>query len=447
MNNPSLLVVEDDTRFRTLLCRQLARKGFEVDGVGDGEEALQAIDKDEPDVMLLDLGLPKVSGIEVLRRARAAFPSVEIIILTGEGTIDDAIEAVREGAYDFRTKPCPLDELAVAIRKAAAHRALVQRNSILAVGLSASTEGRDLVGGSPAFQELLRVVERCATTDATVLVQGETGTGKERVAELIHGSSSRRDGPFVVVDCGALHEGLLQSELFGHEKGAFTGAQGRKFGLFEVAEGGTLFLDEIGEITPFTQVMLLRVLESRQLRRLGGTRTFPVHVRVVAATNRDLKAMMAAGEFREDLFYRLTTLVVRVPPLRDRKGDVRLFVEHFASRYRSRNPGAPSFSEAALASMELYPWPGNVRQLLHTVEQAMLLVDGGEVGVADLPFGHARVTPTPQASRERSEWPSLADVELAYIRDVLEHVEGHRSQAARMLGISERSLYRRLKDL
>ena len=336
MKQPSLLLVDDDPAFRQVMAGELGRVGYEVDAVGTGEEAIQRVAATEPEVVLLDLRLPGMGGLETLKAIQASAPTTEVIMLTGHGSIDSAIESIRVGACDYVVKPCPLDELQIRIQRALERRSLRQRTNILERGLTPPDLSNSFIGDSPEFRRLLNLIDRVAPSDSTVLISGETGAGKERVAKLIHARSSRRAKPFVVVECAALQESLLQSELFGHERGAFTGADRAKPGLFEVAHGGTIFLDEIGEVSPATQTKLLRVLDTSTFRHVGSTREIRVDVRILTATNRDISAMVRQGLFRQDLFYRLSTIAVEVPPLRARGNDVELLAQHFTTVLNER---------------------------------------------------------------------------------------------------------------
>ena len=336
MKRHSLLLVDDDTAFRQVMAGELSRLGYDVDAVGSGEEAIQRVVAAEPEVVLLDLHLPGMGGIETLKAIQSATPTAEVIMLTGHGSIDTAIESIRIGAFDYVVKPCPLDELQVRIQRALERRSLRQRANLLERVLTPPDLGSSFIGDSPEFRRLLNLIDRVAPSDSTVLITGETGAGKERVAKLIHARSSRRSRPFVVVECAALQENLLQSELFGHERGAFTGADRAKPGLFEVAHGGTIFLDEVGEVSPATQTKLLRVLDTSTFRHVGGTREIQVDVRILTATNRDVPSMVRQGLFREDLFYRLSTITLEVPPLRARRTDVDLLAQHFVTVLRDR---------------------------------------------------------------------------------------------------------------
>jgi DNA-binding NtrC family response regulator len=440
----TLLLVDDDDAFRGVMAMELERAGFAVTGAASGAEALRAVAAAQPQIVLLDLNLPDMTGLDVLERLRAASPASEVIMLTGHGSIDTAIQAIRAGAFDYISKPCPLDELEVRLQRAMERHSLSRRATLLERGLTPPDLGAVFVGQSPAFLRLADLVGRVAAADATVLITGETGSGKEIVAKLVHARSPRREKPFVVVDCAALQESLLQSELFGHERGAFTGADRAKPGLFEVAHGGTLFLDEIGEVSLPTQVKLLRVLDTSTFRRVGGTTEIRVDVRLLAATNRDLAAMVRQGLFREDLYYRLSTISLHVPPLRERDGDVDLLAQYFVAQLNERCDRRKRIGEDALEALRRHDWPGNVRELKHAIEAALVVCDGDEVRPEHLPAVLRRqAAPPPPAD----PLPTLEHLERDHIRRVLDAVQGHRSQAARMLGISERNLYRKLREM
>jgi DNA-binding NtrC family response regulator len=387
-----------------------------------------------------------MDGLEALKAIRARVPAAEVIMLTGHGSIDTAIESIRVGAFDYVIKPCPLDELRIRIQRAMERRSLRQRASLLERGLIPPDLAGSFVGESPEFRRLLELIDRVGPTDSTVLIAGETGSGKEMAAKLIHARSGRRSRPFVVVDCGALQESLLQSELFGHERGAFTGADRVKPGLFEVAHGGTIFLDEIGEISQATQTNLLRVLDTSVFRRVGGTSEIHVDVRMLAATNRDLQAMVRQGRFREDLFYRISTISLEIPPLRSRGTDIDLLAKRFVAMWNERFNSSKRIGEAALAALRRHNWPGNVRELLHAMEAAMVVCDGSEILPAHLPVAvRGSASPRTGALAEGAKLPTLDELERTHIRLALEAAGGHRGNAARILGVSERNLYRKLR--
>jgi len=443
---PSILLVDDDAPFRTVMAKELGHRGFEVATAGSGKEALVRLEENPPDVVLLDLQLPDISGLEVLEVAVDRNPGGEVIMLTGHGSLDTAIRSVRMGAFDYVSKPCPMDELEVRIQRALEHQALNRRTSVLERGLTPRDPGDWLVGSSREFSRLVDLTRRVAVSDSTVLITGETGSGKEMVAKLLHSNSQRAQKPFVVVECAALQEELLQSELFGHERGAFTGADRRKAGLFEVADGGTIFLDEIGEVSPATQVKLLRVLDTGAFRHVGGTAQIQVDVRVVAATNRDLEKRVEQGLFREDLYYRLSTIILRLPPLRDRGGDIDLLAYHFVGLLNSRFGLEKRIGPEAMELLRRHDWPGNVRELLHAVEHALVVCQGEEIKPEHLPRAIRSDASIGGVAGGRGALPSLAEMEKDHIRRVLDSVDGHRGKAAGILGISERNLYRKLKS-
>jgi DNA-binding NtrC family response regulator len=440
-----VLLIDDDDAFRGVMASELTRRGYAVVAVASGREALEQAAHTAVDVTLLDLRLPDMDGIEVLGRLRERNSSSSgVVVLTAHGTIDTAIRAIRLGAHDYLEKPCPIEKLEMAIQKTCEHVRLLQRQRVLEDGYATPNAASGLVGTSPAFSKLLENVARMARTDAATLLLGETGVGKEVVAKVLHAQSPRAEAPFVVVDCAALHEELLQSEIFGHEKGAFTGATRQKHGLFEVAHGGTVFLDEIGDTSPDIQAKLLRVLETGRFRRLGGTEEVAVDVRVVAATNRNLKDAISRGHFREDLFYRLSTFTVEIPPLRERPEDIRVLAEHFTRQFNQRFSVSKRLSEAAMDALMRHNWPGNVRELIHVLEQAVALSDGEAVGLQDLP-PPVRMTTGSGAPSAEEEVPTLREVQHRHIFAVLERVAGNRAQAAQLLGMSERTFYRLLR--
>jgi DNA-binding NtrC family response regulator len=441
----SILLVDDDVAFRRVMAGELTRMHFEVSDAGSGEEGLKRIIEHEPDIVLLDLQMPGISGLDTLKAIRESNPGVEVIMLTGHGSIDTAIESIRAGAFDYVVKPCPLDELEVRIQRALERQALRRRASILERGLTPPDLGSSFVGNSPAFSHLLHLIDRVAPTDSTVLVTGETGSGKEMVSKLIHTRSLRRGRPFVVVECAALQETLLQSELFGHERGAFTGADRAKAGLFEVANGGTIFLDEIGEVSQTTQVKLLRVLDTSTFRHVGGTSEIRVDVRVLAATNRDLPAMVRQGLFREDLYYRLSTIAIEIPPLRMRLPDIDLLADYFVERLNERFGYEKRLGAAAREVLCRHDWPGNVRELLHAIEAAMIVCEGTEIQPEHLP-NSIRGAVAPHTPTGDGSLPTLDSLERAHIESALRATGGHRGAAATMLGISERNLYRKLRQ-
>jgi DNA-binding NtrC family response regulator len=445
-SRPTLLLVDDDAPFRQVLAGELGRLGYDTTTAPSGEEALRLFAEIAPDLVLLDLRLPDLDGLEVLKRILGAGSGAEVIMLTGHGSIDTAVESIRLGASDYVAKPCPLGELEVRLQRAVERQALRSRANLLERGLTPPDVGGSFVGATPAFRDVVNLIERVAPTDTTVLVTGETGTGKEMAAKLLHARSARGRRPFVAVQCAALQENLLQSELFGHERGAFTGADRAKPGLFEVAHGGTIFLDEIGEISHATQVSLLRVLDSSTFRHVGGTREIRVDVRVVAATNRDLRAMVRQGLFREDLFYRLSTVTITMPALRTRPADIDLLASHFVRVVNERFGTVKWLAPEVLQALRQHDWPGNVRELLHAIEHASVVCDGAQILPAHLPAGLLGSGGTLPPAGPADAMPTLDQLERTHIEQALRTAAAHRGRAAQMLGISERNLYRKLRQ-
>jgi len=435
-----VLVVDDEEPFRILMESELGRMGHSVQCVQSGEEALSALAARDFEVVLLDLKMPGMGGMEALKRMKEAGLSAEVIVLTGHPDIDDAIQAMKLGAYDYLTKPARLSEVEEVLKRAAEKKRL-QKENVALRRMVAQTEGPPLIlGGSPAIRSLLQMIERIAPTDANVFIQGETGTGKGLVARAIHQGSRRSAQPFLAVNCSAFPEQLLESELFGHEKGAFTGAVSAKPGLFEVADGGTLFLDEVGEMSPAMQAKLLQVLDAGELRRVGSTRTLKVNVRILASTNKDPAQEVQAGRFREDLHYRLNVITVTLPPLRERKDDIPLLIDHFLHQFRLPGQKTKGVSDKALALLADYPWPGNVRELANAIERLEILSPGPVIGPDDLPPNIR--TPHQSVGKEA---PSLSEIERLHILKVLERTQGKKAEAARLLGIHLKTLNRKLK--
>jgi len=439
MSTPVRILVADDERnLRELLVRELCRKGHDVEGVPDGKAALDRLEESVPDVLLLDMRMPRLEGLDVLRAVRDLPEAPQVIVMTGFQEVSSAVEAMKLGAYDYLTKPTRIEELDVLVRKAAEKGRLLRQNAVMRAQLDPVPVPTGMVTASPKMQEVLRLVDRVAPTDSAVLVLGESGTGKELVARAIHERSPRASQAFVPIHCGALPREVLESELFGHEKGAFTGAVGTKPGLIELADGGTLFLDEIGEMAPDSQVRLLRVLETRSFFRVGGTRSRTVDMRLVAATNRDLAEAIRAGDFRQDLYYRVNTITVTLPPLRERPEDVRPLAQRFLET--SAAYGRKRLSAAALRCLEAYTWPGNVRELEHAIQRAVILSAAEEITLEDLPAeirGDIRMAPEPAAG-------SLEDMERQHIVGTLRQVSGHRGKAAALLRIDPKTLYRKI---
>jgi two-component system NtrC family response regulator/two-component system response regulator HydG len=442
-----ILVVDDEPNARDALRTLLTDEGFAVSEAGDGVEALATLRDQGADVVLADVRMPRMDGLQLVRSAREEGLPAAFVMMTAFASVETAVEAMRAGAENFLTKPLDPATVQVVLDKVLEKRELARDAEQLRARVRERFRIESIVGDSAALQAIFDVVKRAAPTKATVLLLGESGTGKELVAQAIHQESPRRDKPFVKVNCAALSETLLESELFGHERGSFTGAVGRREGRFELADGGTLFLDEIGDIAPSVQVKLLRVLQMREFERVGGTQTLKVDVRVVAATNRDLAAEVAAGKFREDLYYRLNVVAVTLPPLRARKGDIPALVSHFIKRY-AQSYGKPvrGLLPGTLNALLRYDWPGNVRELENVIERAVVLATGVDITADDLP--PVLTGPGPAHPRPGSLIPgaTLREIEREAILRTLEVVDGSTSRAAAMLGISPRKIQYRLKE-
>src|SRR3954464_15678514 len=396
-----ILFADDEAHLRDLMQMELPRLGHEVTVCPDGASALRALEKGSYDAALLDLRMPGMTGIEVLGKIRQLNPDTQVVILTGHATVDTAVQALRLGAFDYLTKPCKWAELEVILNRVAERRDLTNKASALETRLKAAEGPPAAMGETPAMQAVRRLIDTIAPTDASVMILGETGTGKELIAKNLHDKSHRTGHTFIPVNCGALPANLVESELFGHRKGAFTGADTHRKGLFEVANGGTLFLDEVGELDKSVQVKLLRFLESGEIRRVGEKDPFRVDVRVLFATNRDLREMIATDQFREDLFFRVNTFEIHLPPLRERKGDIPLLAQHMLYRVSSRRSGpASTLSPAAIEMLTAHEWPGNIRELANAIERATILAGGGLIGPEHLP--------TPVPARRPSIGPGLA---------------------------------------
>lgn len=439
-----VLIVEDEEMSRRLLTRLLGEQGYEVIAVGTGEEGLKALGTALYDLVLLDLGLPGLGGMDLLGMARGLQTDAQFLVMTGQTSVDTAVEAMKLGAYDYVSKPFSPPELILKM-----HRALDERDrrrEVAQLRLRAGVgTGPTMIGRSPAMERLRGLIARVAPTNATVLITGETGTGKEVVAQMVHALSARARKAFVAVNCSALPEALLESELFGHLKGSFTGAIATKRGLFEEAAEGTLLLDEVGTVSPAIQVKLLRALQERKIQRVGGGPLIPVNFRLIAATNVDLAAEVAAGRFRDDLYYRLNVFPISVPPLRDRGDDVLLLANHFRLRFAEENGmEAPLISPALARRLPEFPWPGNVRQLESFIQRAVIMHAGAAALPADLPDNGTRpLSQTSLEHAEREEWP-LERLEREYILQVLHRMHGQLARAALALGIDRRTLHRKL---
>jgi DNA-binding NtrC family response regulator len=433
-----LLIVDDDDDMRQDLARLFRKQGHEVTAAVSGEDALNKAAHARFDVALLDLHLPGISGIDLLAKLKEQQPELEALMLTAHSSIETAVEAMRQGAYDYLTKPFRAADLEIHVQKAFEKVQLQRREQQWLQQLSYESPRYRLVGSSPAMRKVVALIEKVAVTDATVLVRGASGTGKELVARALHTNSRRRTRPLVTINCAALQENLLESELFGHEKGAFTGAVAAKPGLVEVAEGGTLFIDEIGEMAPGLQAKLLRVLEDGHYRRVGGTQEMNADVRVVAATNRDLSEEIKNGRFREDLFYRLNVVSIHLPPLRERRSDIPELIEHFLTT-RPIDPLRSRVDAEAMKALMAYSWPGNVRELANVLERAQILAENHVITPEDLPENILVSAASPQQAGDPRH---LSEVERRHVQAVLQEEKGNKVQAARVLGISRRSLYR-----
>jgi two-component system response regulator AtoC len=445
-----VLVVDDEESMRHLLTVILTDRGYEVRAVSNGEDALRELSSRDYDLVLSDVRMPRMDGLVLLRRALELHPDLTFIVMSAYGTHDTAIEAMKAGAYDYVSKPFKPDEVVLVLRKAEERLRLSRENRRLRSELADGFRIESFIGSSPALQEMLRQVRKVAPTKTTVLLTGESGTGKELVARALHELSSRAAMPFVAVNCGAIPAELLESELFGHVRGAFTDASRDKKGLAAEADGGTLFLDEIGELPLQLQVKLLRFLEDEMVRRVGDTRSEKVDVRVVAATARDLARAVKEGQFREDLFYRLNVVNVRLPALRERPDDVPALVEHFLAKYRRLRPEEPltGVSPQALEVLRSHRWPGNVRELEHAVERAVVLADGPLLQEDDLP-DEVRAVPLPVAlapGRDLSVKRAFRSLEEQFIRAALERTGGNRTRAAELLDLSYRALLYKIKE-
>lgn len=443
----TILVVDDEKNMRWALEKGLQQAGYRTISAPDGPEGLNLIDSDGPDLVLLDLKMPKMDGLEVLQLIREQRPELPVIMITAHGSVATAIEAIKAGAYDYISKPFNLEEIQLVIDKALEVRALTEEVAKLRSEVEKKYSFQNIIGKSPKMRAVFDLVERVAGTSASVLIYGESGTGKEMVAKAIHYLSPRRHRPYVQVNCSALPETLLESELFGHEKGAFTGAIARRQGRFELADTGTLLLDEIGELTPSVQVKLLRVLQDRTFERVGGAETIKVDVRMIAATNRDLTQAMAEGRFREDLYYRLNVVPIHLPPLRERVEDIPLLVDHFFKKF-GQNGRAKTLTPEAARRLAEYRWPGNVRELENTIERAVIISRGDRITVEDLPR-ELRLPSVNSHRRVAFKLPeggaNLEEVERDLIRQAIERTGGNQTQAARLLGITRHTLLYRLE--
>jgi two-component system response regulator PilR (NtrC family) len=450
----SILVVDDEQSMREFLEIFLQKAGHDVTVEADSAGALSRAAGGAFDLVITDLRLGRGSGLDILREVKASSPATEVVMVTAFATTENAIQAMKQGAYDYLLKPFKVEELKLVVAKALEHRALVAENRVLRHRMGERRrQPEDILGASPSVEEVRQLVQKVAPTRTTVLITGESGTGKEVVARAIHEKGSRREQPFVAINCGAIPEGLIESELFGHEKGSFTGAGETKPGLFEVAGSGTLFLDEVGELPPQVQVTLLRALQERKIRRVGGSADLAVSARVMAATNRDLVEEVAAGRFREDLFYRLNVIQIRMPPLRERREDIVGFVDLFLARFAAElGRSTPRIGTEAMALLRAYGYPGNVRELANIVERAVTLAEGDEIGLNLLPPGVRGAAPDVLLAKRALDLPSegmdlqahLDGIERSILEQALKQTGGVKTEAARLLSLTFRSLRYRL---
>jgi DNA-binding NtrC family response regulator len=448
-----LLIAEDEANLRLVLQKELQRLGYRVHVASDGEAALRKLEESNVDVLLCDINMPNMDGMELLRRVRERPNPPEVIMLTGQGTIETAVEAMKTGAYDYLTKPYSISELDVRVRQAAEKRSLRVDNQRLRAQIERKSAVPEIVGESRAMAEAIRLVERVAPSDASVLITGESGTGKELIAQAIHRLSNRANGSFIDLNCAAFQESLLESELFGYEAGAFSGAKARKLGLIELADGGTLFLDEITELPAALQAKLLRAIETRTFFRVGGVRKVEVNVRIVAATNRNLDAVVNDGVFRADLLYRINSFQIHLAPLRERPEDIEPLTQFMLKQLAGAS--APNVGPDVMEKLREYQWPGNVRQLRNCLERAVLLANDGRISLNELPpevagsvmpTSFAPVATAGAANGGSSTPTALRDVEKQQILNALEQTGWHRGKTATLLGISPSTLYRRLRD-
>ncbi|MHB8973823.1 MAG: sigma-54-dependent transcriptional regulator [Pirellulaceae bacterium] len=442
-----VLFADDEVALQELMSLELPRMGYEVTVCPDGTTAAAALARNAYDCLIVDLDMPGLNGIEVLARAREVAPDTDTVVLTGKSSLESAIAALRFGAFDYLTKPCRLIELQALLERVAQKRELTNKYRALKRQLERIEGEPRLIGDSLAMQRVRQLIAKVAPTHSTVLIRGETGTGKELVARAVHDQSPRCDLPFVAINCGALPENLIESELFGHRKGAFTGADDHRVGLFEVAHNGTLFLDEIGELPRAMQATLLRVLESGEIRRVGDNNAFQVDVRVVCATHRDLEEMVARQEFREDLMFRINTFEIPIPPLRERAADIPALAEHLFRHFRPGVPGTVEqlFTPEAIEALQTSPWPGNVREIANVIEHATILADELPITVEHLPDRF--LTRRAQWSSRRALVPmTLRELESQAIDEAMERHQGNKPTAAEELGISLKTLYTKLNQ-
>ena len=446
-----ILVVDDEEQMRDLLVKVLEKSGYQVSVSAEGTQALALLEREPADLVVTDVRMPGMGGMEALRAVKELNPDIVVIIMTAFGTIDQAVQAVKEGAYDYISKPFKIEEMLLTIDKALEERRLRHEVTALRQELHTRYHFENLIGKSRAMQEIFKLIEQVAGSRSTVMVYGKSGTGKELVAKAVHYNSQRVAKPFVAVNCAAIPAELLESELFGHEKGSFTGAIATKVGKFELATGGTLFLDEVGSMRLDLQAKILRALQEREIERVGGTRTIKIDVRVLAATNRDLKRAVEEGAFREDLYYRLNVVPITLPPLRQRRDDIPLLVEHFLAKYnREFNRSVKGFSAGATAALYQYDWPGNVRELENVIERAVALAQSETISLRELPLDISVVGRNMMEDIQRaglSLREARSRFEKQFILSVMEKVQWNQTEAARLLGLHRNTLLWKLQRL
>ncbi|MBM4350235.1 MAG: sigma-54-dependent Fis family transcriptional regulator [Deltaproteobacteria bacterium] len=449
MEKARILIAEDEKAQRELLEGFLKKEGFSVEAASNGRQAIEKIEREFFDIAFLDYKMPELDGLQTLQEIRKRFPDLPVVMMTAYGTVETAVASMKEGALDYLTKPIDLDELLLIIRKVLERSTLIRENRDLKARLQERYTFRNIIYGSPKMEEVMGLIGRVAPSQATVLIRGESGTGKELIANAIHYASARSEKPFVKVSCSAIPETLLESELFGHEKGAFTGAIQKRIGRFEEADGGTLFLDEIGELPPSTQVKLLRILQEKEFQRLGSNLNLKTDVRIITATHRNLEEAMKKGLFREDLYYRLNVISILLPPLRERKEDLPLLIDHFLKKYSEINQKKiEDLSKEARMLLLRHPYPGNVRELENLIERAVVLCRGEVITTQDLPF-HLQEGPSEKQwetiGKEKTLPDSLEEIERDLIVKALHQHQGVQTRAAESLGISERVLRYKMK--
>jgi len=446
MENAKIMVIDDEESMCRFMQIMLQKEGYDVTSTVSSKEALEEMKSKDYDLVIADLMMPEMNGLELLSRAKSIHPDINFIVMTAYASVDSAIEALKKGAFDYITKPFKVDEIKIAIKKSLTQKRITEENVNLKRQLKKEYGLQSLIGNSPEMFQLKKLVERIADTDSTVLIRGESGTGKELVVKAIHQLSSRAGKPFVTINCATLPEALLESELFGHVKGSFTGAIKDKDGLFKVADGGIFFMDEIGVTSPAIQVKLLRVLEERQFTPVGGTKPVEVDVRLITATNANLEEEVKLGNFRSDLYYRLNVVPIYIPPLRERKGDTELLIKFFIKKYCDKlGIEEKEITQNTLELLTSYPWPGNVRELENTIERAVILSSGKTIDLNSLPQNVVENKPLGLVQSSQPELPTLESIEKAYIFWILSQTGWQKTKASQILGIDASTLYRKIE--